>query len=115
MEAFRALNMATSFSASSFTEYSFAGFPMLKISESQTPSLFSMIFMSPSMPSSTKVKQRFWEPPSTSLMGLPWARSTMNWVTTREEPSLAVSMLSSLGPIQLKGRKQVYFRPSCWP
>ena len=38
----------------------------------------------------------------------------MNCVTTRELPSLAVSIESSRGPIQLKGRKRVKASP-CRP
>ena len=43
------------------------------------PPLFSMIRNRASMPSTMSVKQRFWVPPSTSLMGVPSTRLRMSW------------------------------------
>jgi hypothetical protein len=75
-----------------------------------TPPLFSMIFMSASMPSSMSVKARFWAPPSTRLMFSPRTMWPRNCVTTRELPSFGAWIESRPAPIQLNGRKSVKSR-----
>ena len=84
-----------------------AGLPMLKIWREAQPSLFSMIRRSASTPSSMKVNDRLCLPPSTSWSGFLKMTFEMNCVKSRELPSLGSNTLSSLGPIQLKGRNSV--------
>ena len=59
------------------------------------------------MPSSMKVNERLCRPPSTSWIGFWKMTFEMNWVKRRELPYFCSKTLSSLGPIQLKGRKRV--------
>ena len=66
-----------------------------------------MILRRASTPSSMKVKDLLCLPPSTSWMGFLKMTFEMNCVKSRELPSFGSKTLSSLGPIQLKGRKSV--------
>ena len=59
------------------------------------------------MASSMKVNERFWLPPSTSLMGRRYSTFDRNCVNTRELPSLGSSTLSRFGPMKLNGRNSV--------
>ena len=94
---------------------SFTGLPMLKMRPSQAPPALAITRHSASMPSSTSVKQRFCAPPSTSRMGVPSTRFRISCVMARLLPTRAESSESSRGPIQLKGRNRLNFRPRWKP